>query len=165
MDDRTSRTLFFYPSIIRVINLQDNPAFYRLTENIEKLIVYRLKDDFTGKDATELKSRLEEHESFDEYATISLQGKKIYFLGKEAPSHSVLIIPAEEEYFIADVMGQIDFFTLSQIIEIMSKEQQNEEPQFLDIFSLMDGGKNNRAQVDPVDSASVELPSDSITTE
>ena len=143
--EKTERTLYFYPSILRIINLQDNPDFYRLIRNIEKMIVYRMKDDFSIQEVTNLKSKLQEEESFEDYANISMEGQKIYFLGKEDPFHSVFIVPTGSEYYIVDVMGQINFLALSRMIQLMNSGKRADQEQFLDILQLV-GARENSTQ-------------------
>ena len=164
-DQRTSRTLFFYPSILRVINLQEHPAYYDLVENIEKIIVYRLEDSFTSHDADSIKTQLETSEAFEEYANLSLKGSRMYLLGKEQPSHMVFMIDTESNYYIADVLGQIDFLGLNQIMKLMSEDQEEETPQFLDVFSLMEGREKTRGTDHEIDSNTVIIPNDTLTIE
>ncbi|MCB0688933.1 MAG: hypothetical protein KDC53_20485, partial [Saprospiraceae bacterium] len=137
--EKVARSYFFYPSIMRMVNLQDNPSFNEMIKKVEKVILYRLKREVTLGELTVVRNRLEQEEAFEDYARVSLQGKKMFFLGKENPDHSVFIIPSEREYYVADVMGQINFIALNKMIQLFSAEANNENKQFLDIISLVGG--------------------------
>jgi hypothetical protein len=97
---------------MRVVNLKDNPEYYQLIRNVKKLVVYRMKDEFGVDDIEDLKTRLQNEEQFEEYATLNLKGQRIYFLGKMDPQESILMVTTGGEYLIADIVGQINFWSL-----------------------------------------------------
>lgn len=158
--EKTSRTFYFYPSILRIINLQHNPDYYRLIRNIEKIIVYRLIEDFSGEEWLDLKLRLEKEESFEEYANLSSAGQQIFILGKENPFHSVFMVPADGEYYVIDVMGQINYIALNRMIQLMKTQEEESEQQFLDIFQLIRGRQDSGGEneLEPADSADLIDP-------
>ena len=139
---------------MRVINLKDNPDYYDLIKNLRKVVVFRMSEEFTVGDAENLRIRLQEQEYFEEYANVNLQGQRIYFLGKENPGHSILMIPAEDEYYIADIVGQINFWSLHKLMRSFGDDSSGTSEDFLDVFSLM-GIKRSQDHI-VVDSVSVD---------
>ncbi|MBK8505848.1 MAG: hypothetical protein IPL46_28840 [Saprospiraceae bacterium] len=135
--DGVDRTFFFYPGIMRAVNLKDNPDYYQLIRNVRKLVVYRMKDEFGVDDVVDLKLRLQAEEHFEEYATVNLNGRRIYFLGKEDPNQSILMVPTKYEYYLADIVGQINIWSLNQLIQTLSADSTSIGEDFLDVFSLV----------------------------
>jgi hypothetical protein len=116
-----------------------------------------MKDEFTSSEADEIRSRLVLDESFEEYARISRKGDNIYYLGKVASEQSVLLIPVEGEYYIADIMGQFDFFALNNLVKTLSSESDQEK--FLDIFQLMGGRRETGGEQNiQMDSTTISDP-------
>jgi hypothetical protein len=122
---------------MRVVNLKDNPEYYQLIRNVKKLVVYRMKDEFGVDDIEDLKTRLQNEEQFEEYATLNLKGQRIYFLGKMDPQESILMVTTGGEYLIADIVGQINFWSLNQMVQTLSNDSIRIGEDFLDVFSLM----------------------------
>lgn len=156
--EKTVRTYYLYPSILRIINLQDNPDFNELIRHVEKTIVYRLKPQLTGEEIFQLKWSLQEEEHFEEYAQISIKGQKSYFLGKENPDHSIIIFPLDGEYFVTDILGQINFLEINNLIQSLSAQDTSEQDQFLDIFQIMGINNSPGNNQNDIDSNTVIIP-------
>ena len=152
--DLIERTFFFYPSILRIINLKDNPDYYDFIRNVNKLVVFRMDEEFTKDNIENLRFRLSREEHFEEYARVNLKGQQIYLLGKEDLDQWILIIHAEGKYYIADIVGQVDFWSLNKLMRSMAVDSSGAGQDFLDVFSLL-GIQRGQDDID-VDSVSVD---------
>lgn len=156
--EKTVRTYYLYPSILRIINLQDNPDFNEVIRHVEKTIVYRLKPQTTAEEISQLKWSLLDREHFEEYAQISMKGQKSYFLGKENPDHSIIIFPLNGEYYITDILGQINFLEINKMIRSISAQDTSGQDQFLDIFKIMGINNSPGDNQNEIDSNTVIIP-------
>ena len=152
--DKVERSYFFYPSILRIFNLKAHPDYYDLIRNIKKLGVYRMSDEFSSDDVESLRLRLLEEEHFEEYARLNIKGQRIYFLGKEEPNYAILMIPSQEEFYIADIEGQINFWSLNKLVQSMVSDSSSTGDDFLDVLSLI--GLERRKEEIITDSLSVD---------
>ncbi|MEP2025810.1 hypothetical protein, partial [Reichenbachiella sp.] len=85
----TSMDLHFYPSTLRMVNLDNNEEFNRLIQDIEKLIFFKMNGKFENIDLYNLVNQLQSNEDFEEYVVVEGPTKKFYLLGREKPTETV----------------------------------------------------------------------------
>lgn len=115
-----STSLYFYPSTLRMINLENNPDYQRLVRNIEKLsfLTFDKKSNHLGsKDFQKLKEELAA-EKFEELFTMDDKGNHIYVyaLGDE-PEAYISVVENESSLMLFDMQGAPHLPSLMKLIQ------------------------------------------------
>ncbi len=141
-EEKTHRGFYFYPSTLRMINLQDDQDFNDLVKDIRKIIFFRMKKDaFFESDFYNTIKQLQREENYKEY--IILEGPELnwYVVGKKSPDQVVIFGATPEEHYIIEILGTLDLRRIPGLYREFQSGENNLGEGFLDIFSLM--GINN----------------------
>lgn len=138
-ENLTEVSLYFYPSTLRMANLDNNQEFNRLIEDIDKLIFYKMNGKFETIDLYNLVADLQKTENFEEYIVVDGPTKKFYLLGSEDPSETVGLAHLNDTHYVFDIAGSLDFKELPKLYEYLSENDstlQNKFGQVLDLISI-----------------------------
>lgn len=139
-DQLTNMSLYFYPSTLRMVNLDNNEEFNRLIQDIEKLIFFKMNGKFETIDMYNLVNHLQSNEDFEEYVVIDGPTKKFYLLGREKPTETVGIALLENEHFVFDVAGSLELKELPKLYQYISENDSTFQNKFSQILGLMELG-------------------------
>lgn len=114
-------TLCFYPTTLRMINLNKDPAFYNLVKDIKKLkIVFFSKDKYqtTQEDLRFIKTGIRS-EDFKDMIQLKQKGSNISVFVKERNSQPVSfvgLVDSGDQFILIEMLGKIPPSAISDII-------------------------------------------------
>lgn len=139
-DKLTNMGLYFYPSTLRMVNLDNNEEFNRLIQDIEKLIFFKMNGKFESIDMYNLVSQLQSEEQFEEYVVVDGPTKKFYLLGRDKPTETVGIALLDNEHYVFDVAGSLELKELPKLYEYIAENDSTFQNKFSQILGLMELG-------------------------
>lgn len=141
-DKLTKMSLYFYPSTLRMVNLDNNEEFNKLIQDIDKMIFFKMNGKFEIIDLYNLVSSLQTEEDFEEYMVVDGPTKKFYLLGKEDPTETVGVALLDNESFVFDVAGSLALNQLPKLYQYISENDSTFQSKFSQIISLMEVGED-----------------------
>ena len=141
-DNLTNMSLYFYPSTLRMVNLDNNEEFNKLIQDIEKMIFYKMNGKFETIDMYNLVSALQAEDEFEEYMVMDGPDKKFYLLGKEDPTETIGIALLENERFVFDIAGSLALNQLPKLYQFISENDGEFKSKFSQIIGLMEIGED-----------------------
>lgn len=141
-DKLTNLSLYFYPSTLRMVNLDNNEEFNRLIQDIEKLIFFKMNGKFETIDMYNLVRDLQSEEDFEEYVVVDGPTKKFYLLGKEKPTETVGLAFVNNEHYVFDVAGSLELKELPKLYQYISENDSTFQNKFSQILGLMEVGED-----------------------
>ena len=128
-ENKVSLNLHFYPSTLRMINMQNDTSFNRLIKDIEKLSFYQVDTDAFGIDElSTLSNRLVEEETYEEYMTMDGKELLMQVMGKESGDEWVAMGSMEEQIYLIAVQGKVNWLQLPKVIETISSQDSTAAP-------------------------------------
>jgi hypothetical protein len=130
--------LYFYPSTLRMINIDQNPEYNSMIKEVKQARYFRLDSaQLAAANILELKSGLKQ-EGFEE--VMSLQNKnnniKVLALDKKIPEF-VVLSESENELMLLEIQGMIN---VAKVPKLYQSFQSNA---FLDVLNLKEKKNNN----------------------
>ncbi|WP_420580856.1 hypothetical protein [Reichenbachiella sp.] len=138
----TSMDLHFYPSTLRMVNLDNNEEFNRLIQDIEKLVFFKMNGKFETIDMYNLVNQLQSNEAFEEYVVVDGPTKKFYLLGREKPAETIGLALMNEEHFVFDIAGSLELKELPKLYQYISENDSTFQSKFSQILGLMEFGED-----------------------
>ena len=152
------RGFYFYPSTLRMININKNEEYYEMIKDIKKLVFFRMdREKFGSDDFYQTISDLESVEAYAEYMVVEGADQQLYIYGKKSPTQTVVLASMKGDYFIVEILGKIDLLEIPKLYNKLSNEEAGLGEDFIDIFSIMglgnDKGKPEEKETEPEDEA------------
>ena len=121
-DHPPSQKFFFYPSTLRMVNLEKNPDFYALVRDVDKLRVLLYDKNSIGFSSQTLRtlSREVEAEEYQELMTFQTpqQQAYLYSLGEEdMPEGVVGLIETDDSLILTDLEGFVNLPALLKLFQ------------------------------------------------
>ncbi len=138
----TAISLYFYPSTLRMVNLENNERFNRLIQDIKKLVFYKMSKKFEAIDMYNLISELQSENEFEEYVVLDGPKKKFYLLGREKPTESVGVALVNNEHYVFDIAGSLELKEILKLYEYMAENDSIFEGKFSQILGLLKTGQD-----------------------
>ncbi len=112
--------LYFYPSTLRMLNLNKDPAFYALVKNVKHLrILTFTSDSLVGRGGNEMVKALE-GEGFEEALSMRSQGANVRIYSK-SPSEKmegmVAFVAQEDQNFLLELEGEVNPLKLYDLLQ------------------------------------------------
>nr|WKN39623.1 DUF4252 domain-containing protein [Tunicatimonas sp. TK19036] len=145
-DHTPSQKLFFYPSTLRMVNIEKNPDFYALVRDVDKLRVLMYDKSSSGFSSQTLRDLSQDvkAEDYQELMTFETtqQTAYLYSLGDEnTPEGVVGLIETDDTIILTDLEGFVNlpallklfqsdfnFEDMSGLVNIMSQQhKENKE--------------------------------------
>ncbi len=121
-EDKIESSYHLYPSTLRMINLQNDPAFDELIRPVKKLSFSILKPDvYTSKDMHTAYQELL-NEGYEEYIEVVNDSASMFVVGNESKSRTCILVNNDEEYYIADLEGMINVLKLGEVYESIANQ-------------------------------------------
>ncbi len=134
--DQVGHQFFFYPSTLRMLNLQGDKAYNAMVKDIDKLVFYQLRHDgFSPSDWAKTVESIQGGDRFEEYLVVEAKDQELRMLGKG--DETVFLAHYDDTYYVAEVSGSIDVTQLPAVYETLSQRDTTLESGFLNIFELM----------------------------
>ena len=121
-EEKVSLNLHFYPSTLRMVNVQNDTAFNKLVKQIEKLSFYQIDTDFFNFEQMNQFSQLLEEEAYEEYMTMDGKEMLLQVMGKESGDEWVAMGSMEEQLYLIAVQGKVNWLQLPKVIEAISTQ-------------------------------------------
>lgn len=141
-DRLTDLSLYFYPSTLRMVNLDNNEEFNRLIQDIEKLIFFKMNGKFETIDLYNLIRDLQSEESFEEYVVVDGPKRKFYLLGREKPTETVGIALMNDEHYVFDIAGSLELKEIPKLYQYISENDSTFQSKFSQILDLVEVGED-----------------------
>ncbi len=127
----TALAFYFYPSTLRMINLQRNPEFDEMIKDIKKARFFKLDSGVvTQPDLTTLGNDLRKA-GYEEMMMMKSKGNDIEVLGLEKHTPEIVVISRNGyECMLLEVTGMINIAKIPKLIDAFSSGA------FLDVFNL-----------------------------
>jgi len=126
-EDKVSLNLHFYPSTLRMVNVQKDTAFNKLIKEIKKLSFYQIDTDSFGiNEMSEFSNQLMEEEAYEEYMTMDSKEVLMQVMGKESGDEWVAMGNMEEQLYLVAVQGKVNWLQLPKVIETISSHDSTE---------------------------------------
>ena len=134
----TSLALYFYPSTLRMINLQRNPEYDEMIKEIEKARFFKLDSGAaTQADIAVLGNELRKA-GYEEMMVMKSKKNDIEVLGLEKHTPEIVVISRNgNECMLLELKGMINIAKIPKLMEAFNSGA------FLDVFNLNDK-KNDR---------------------
>ena len=128
-EDKVSLNLHFYPSTLRMINMQNDTSFNRLVKDIEKLSFYQINtQSFDSKEMSIFSNQLVEEEAYEEYMTMDGKEMLLQVIGKESGDEWVAMGNMEQQVYLIAVQGKVNWLQLPKVIEMISAQDSTTTP-------------------------------------
>lgn len=129
-DDKTDLSLYFYPSTLRMMNLEKDTAFNRLIKGVEKLSFHQLKvDSFNVASFQGLKESIQQQENFEDYLTMeggSTVGSGFQIIGNEEGDEWVGMGFIDGQGYLIALKGAINWLQLPKVYRsILEKGEES----------------------------------------
>lgn len=121
-DHSPSQKFFFYPSTLRMVNIEKNPDFYAVVHDVEKLRVLMYEkgsSGFTSQTFRELSQDME-RENYQELMTLQTPEQKAYLYSRgedETPEGVVGIVETEDAVILTDLEGFVNLPSLLNLFQ------------------------------------------------
>jgi len=136
-DNQIELSLYFYPSTLRMVNLQKNEEFNRLIRDIKKMIFYKMNASYDQAAFYQPIIELKNEENLEEYIVVDGPGQKLYILGREDPAETVGLAFFQNERFIFDVTGSLSIREIPKLYEYLAAGDATFSNTFLDVFDVV----------------------------
>ncbi len=146
---QTAHRFYFYPSTLRMINLDRDPNYYELIKGIEKLIFFRLNQDSFNRENFQAAVKDLYAEGFEDLIVVEDNERQVYVMGRDQPDETVVIAHSNGDYYVADVQGSIDFLELPDIYSGLIQRDSLEQKGFINVLNLFEKRDRNKRKVPP----------------
>ena len=132
----TALSLYFYPSTLRMVNIEQNPEFNEMIRQVKKARFFRMDSGSVSKDdLNNLVSELTE-DGFEEVMFVKNKNMDLKVWGLETKNPELIIISkSDEELMLLEINGMINIAKIPKLAETFNQNS------FLDILKL--NKKNN----------------------
>lgn len=137
--------LFFTPSTLRMLNLQDDPAYNEMVRGVDKLHFYSMDPTrFTTADYFDTAERLIKEEAYEEFIVWDGDGNEFQVLGKPADQEMIGLASYAKRHYLFSLQGTIDLMKLPEIYEKMSTQDSTMENGLSYIIDMIKQEDDNR---------------------
>ncbi len=121
-DHTTAQALYFYPSTLRMINLEKNPDYYQLVKHVEKLQFLAFDKKEQSLNASRIQQLLQALQQENYTTLFSLHNKdnhiQIYALGETpVPEEMVAVVNNPESLYLVTMEGFVDMSSLLKLMK------------------------------------------------
>lgn len=141
-DNLTDLSLYFYPSTLRMANLDNNEEFNRLIQDIEKLIFYKMNRKFETIDLYNMVNQLQSKDAFEEYVVLDGPNKKFYLLGREKPTETIGLALMNDEHYVFDIAGSLELKEIPKLYEYIANNDSTFQNKFSQLLDLVEIGQD-----------------------
>lgn len=115
--------LFFTPSTLRMLNLENDPGYNEMVRGVEKLHFYLMNpNNFTTTDYFDTAERLLKEEAYEEFIIWDGDGNEFQVLGKPTEKDMIGLASYADRHYIFNLKGTIDLMKLPDIYEKMTTQ-------------------------------------------
>lgn len=134
----------FYPSTMRMININRDENFDKLVKPIRKLSFYTMNEsNFTQSDLQLAATQLKSDEAYESFLDISGPDTEVHILGRPSQENICVLAYADSSIYISEVQGKIDFLKLVDVYESIQNQDSTGIGQFVDLFGIIKQNDDN----------------------
>ena len=132
VENRRERKFAFYPSTLRMVNLQQNETYNELVNGVEKLLVYQLDSAMRADKSYRTIATAYAERGFDEYASITGGQMQLSVMGKEGSRENEFVgYLGEKDMVVAFYLrGKLEWQKIPTLLRTLDEEDM------LNIFDL-----------------------------
>lgn len=121
-DSTALKSYCFYPSTLRMLNLKKNKDYYKMVENINKILIYSLDSTaIADKSYIEMMEKYENNE-FEEYAIMLGGNTNFYIYGKKGKQDEFVGAYIEKKQVkIFYLYGKIGWHKIPALLQSISQ--------------------------------------------
>lgn len=143
--EKVGLNLHFYPSTLRMINIQQDTAYNNLIKEIKKLSFYQLDMDSVNIAALyDLVEAVEKSDGYELYMDMSGAGRFAQVLGNEAGTDWMAITDVEGQAYIVTVKGAVNWLELPNVFAALSAKEEEDQSGFGILFDYLQEDTQNR---------------------
>ncbi len=158
-NQQIARQLYFYPSTLRMLNLDGNEAYYDLIRDIGKVIIFRMDNEsFVEEDFDLVVQDLMKEEGFEEYMSVDGNSERIMVYGRNNPPNLVVLTHLDGTYYISEVQGTLDLWQLPKLYDALANQDSTTNGAFIDFFDISGFGPGKQNKGNKKESESEESP-------
>jgi len=139
--DKTDFNLYFYPSTLRMINIDQDTAFNKLVYGIQKLSFHQLNpDSIDEQNFLLLREEILEQENYEEYITISgggMAGQAFEVLGNEAGDEWIAMGFLEGQGYLIALRGTINWLQAPMVYQSILEKGEDGNSGFGILFNYL----------------------------
>lgn len=137
--------LFFTPSTLRMLNLQDDPGYNEMVRGVDKLHFYMMNPTrFSTADYFDTAERLLKEERYEEFIIWDGDGDEFQILGKPTEQDMIGLASYADRHYIFNLKGTIDLMKLPDIYEKMTTQDSTMENGLSYIMDMIKEDDENR---------------------
>lgn len=137
-EDRTGHRFYFYPSTLRMLNLEGDEEYYEMIKHVDKLVFFPFKEDRFDDEAFQAGIHSLAVENFEEYLSMeAADGAKLYISGKSNPFETVALARVDGQYYAADLQGSINILQMTKLYQKIAERDTAFSQGFFNIFELI----------------------------
>lgn len=123
----TQHAFYLYPSTLRMINIDDNPEYNKVVENIDRLmLVSAWPDRLTLHVQDSLQQALEEEEGFEVMVEVDNNDYSLVLLSQEDGEQTVAFLRSEEMTGVAHLLGTLNLLAVNDLFQKMDAAEADE---------------------------------------
>ena len=135
----------FTPSTLRMLNLQQDPAFDELIKGVERMSFLVMKPDkFSPNTYFETADKLMTEENYEEYIIWDGDGDELQVFGKPKTKEMVGLAKYQEKLFVFDLKGTIDLRKIPDIYEKAISQDSSDLNGFNIIYDMFQDDERDR---------------------
>lgn len=128
----------FYPSTLRMFNLNDDPDFNQLFKKVDKITFYNMRTDSFDLDQLHDFSTSLQSEGYEIYVEMENELRQFTLLGKTSPENkSIALISFEERFYLLDILGELNLLKIPGIMQKMTEQDSTSQNGFTMLFDLI----------------------------
>ncbi|MEM1122627.1 MAG: DUF4252 domain-containing protein [Bacteroidota bacterium] len=125
--NRVQVGFYFYPSTLRMLNFQNDPAISELIRDIQRLNLLSLRDNFTAAEYYDVIDQLLSEEGYEEYFIWDDVQSEVQILGKASEQRIIGLADYEQRFYVVDLQGTIDLLKLPDLYRQMTRVDSTRE--------------------------------------
>lgn len=148
-DGKTDLNMYFYPSTLRMVNIEQDTAINKLIKGVRKASFHQIHPD--SIDATsffQLKGRIMQEENFKDYLTMESgrigSGQGFQIIGNEKGNEWVAMAFLEGQGFLIYVSGTINWLQAPKVYRYILEQSEKTDSGFGILLNYLKENKDQR---------------------
>jgi len=133
--DQLDLSLYFYPSTLRMINIDQDTALNKLVKGVRKASFHQLNpESFDANSFYQLKNTIAQEEDYEEYLTMeggpNENGQGFQIIGNEKGDEWVAMAFIDGQGYLISLAGTINWLQAPKVYQALLEKSENTESGF-----------------------------------
>ena len=135
----------FYPSTLRMVNVNRDPAFDELIRPIQKIDFLSLRYElFDTQKVKNTANQMMKEEGYEQYAEMYGPDNVAYILGRPDKEYTCILARMDSSFYITEVQGKIDVMKLGDVYNALMTQDSTMDNGFIDLFGIIKKGDEDQ---------------------